>query len=52
MALQAKSWMFEDEMSMSGAHWHLILNHVPVVTLGLNLLMLAVALVTKHRTLG
>lgn len=36
---------------MSAAHWHLILNHIPVVTLGLSLLMLAVALVTKHRTL-
>lgn len=36
---------------MSGAHWHLILNHIPVVTLGLSLLMLAVALVNKNRTL-
>jgi uncharacterized membrane protein len=36
---------------ISGAHWHLILNHIPVVMLGLSLLMLAVALVTKHRTL-
>ena len=49
IVLQAKSQTFKEDKSMSGAHWHLILNHIPVVTLDLSLLMLVVAAVIKHR---